>query len=413
MLRCLTGSMQKNVYKSITHLIIDEVHEREKVTDFLLIAIRDAIKENKHLKVILMSATLDSQLFCSYFDNCPVINVPGRMFDVDIKYLDDVLMETGYKSKRMDMYMTENKPPKIFRSTQNATLTSNANNAIGNKKISNEFFSDDMKIKYIFLKFVCLFCIAKTHSISEEDIQFYDECFADCMEQTDDMSFEQIFCLITDENMPVEYLHSVKKRTALGIAAEKGFTDVVIKLLNHNADPNFVDPHGKTALDYAKESEQDECFVAMQQALSLDRTKIVENVNDEAISNALKQYTLTAYQLSSSNEIDHDLLYHVISFNHKSMPTDGSILIFLPGYDDIMKQKEMIQQQFQTNNYQLFVLHSGVNSSNTTEQFRVFESMPMGIRKIILSTNIAETSLTINDVVCLKNLENKSFTSQT
>lgn len=99
-------------------MIIDEVHEREKVTDFLLIAIRDAIQVNKKLKVILMSATIDSELFSSYFDNCPVINVPGRMFDVEIMHLGDVLMETGYKSNKMTVYMSENQAPKILRASQ-------------------------------------------------------------------------------------------------------------------------------------------------------------------------------------------------------------------------------------------------------------------------------------------------------
>lgn len=112
----MTGCEQEEVYKNITHLIIDEVHEREKVTDFLLIAIRDAVQVNKHLKVILMSATLDSELFSSYFGNCPVINVPGRTFDVEIKHLDHILMETSYKSKKMEIYMAENHPPKIFSS---------------------------------------------------------------------------------------------------------------------------------------------------------------------------------------------------------------------------------------------------------------------------------------------------------
>ncbi|XP_031621924.1 DExH-box ATP-dependent RNA helicase DExH1-like [Contarinia nasturtii] len=78
LLRYLIGS-KKLVFKSITHLILDEVHEREKVTDFLMIFIRDVLKSNPHMKVILMSATLDSDIFCQYFGNCPVINVPGNV----------------------------------------------------------------------------------------------------------------------------------------------------------------------------------------------------------------------------------------------------------------------------------------------------------------------------------------------
>lgn len=115
LLRCLTGSKNDEVYKSLTHLILDEVHEREKITDFLLIAIKDAIAINPNLKVILMSATLDSKMFSEYFFECPVINVPGRTFDVDVNYLGEILMMTGYKTKHMRAYMTENKGPKVLR----------------------------------------------------------------------------------------------------------------------------------------------------------------------------------------------------------------------------------------------------------------------------------------------------------
>ena len=38
----------------------------------------------KPLKLVITSATLDGQKFSSYFDNCPVFNVPGRTFDVQI-----------------------------------------------------------------------------------------------------------------------------------------------------------------------------------------------------------------------------------------------------------------------------------------------------------------------------------------
>lgn len=209
--------------------------------------------------------------------------------------------------------------------------------------------------------------------------------------------------------MPVNHMHSQKMRTALSIAAEKGYGDMVTRLLELGADPNFVDPHGMTALDYAEANEREECceilmhhqnvVVAPTQAvaaMTLDR-------GGEARTNALQQFTLTAYQMTGFNEIDHELLQHVISYIHMEKPTDGSILVFLPGYEDIMTQKEMIENRFQVNNYQLFVLHSGVNGTNSTEQTRVFDRMPQGIRKIILSTNIAETSLTINDVVCHRN----------
>ena len=81
------------------------------------------------------------------------------------------------------------------------------------------------------------------------------------------------------------------------------------------------------------------------------------------------------------------------------MPT-GSILIFLPGYDDIVTMKEKINSEDKKMNqglrYNLFVLHSNMQ---TCDQKKVFKPSPQGTRKIILSTNISETSITIDDVV--------------
>lgn len=220
----------------------------------------------------------------------------------------------------------------------------------------------------------------------------------------DDASFEQIFCLITDENMPVDYMHSTKSRTALGIAAEKGFLNVLTKLLSFGANPTFKDAHGKCALDYAEENEQEECSELLayyENVAPITAATIAENDTD-AENKAWLQFTQLAYQINHMKRegIDHDLLNHVIYHIHTEKSTDGSILVFLPGYEDIMDQKEKIENRLSNmQNYQLFVLHSGVNGTSNAEQSRVFDRMPKGIRKIILSTNIAETSLTINDVV--------------
>jgi ATP-dependent RNA helicase DHX57 len=51
----------------ISHVIIDEVHERSLDTDFLLVLLRDVLRKRKDLKLILMSATLDAGVFEDYF----------------------------------------------------------------------------------------------------------------------------------------------------------------------------------------------------------------------------------------------------------------------------------------------------------------------------------------------------------
>lgn len=99
------GSHGQDIYKNITHLILDEVHERERITDFVMIAIKNALHCNPHLKVVLMSATLNCDQFSEYFNKCPVINVPGRLFNVIELFLEDVLLKTLYKTKEMENYM--------------------------------------------------------------------------------------------------------------------------------------------------------------------------------------------------------------------------------------------------------------------------------------------------------------------
>ena len=59
--------------------------------------LRDALQKNPKLKLILMSATLDSELFLSYFEKSCHIQVPGRMFPVDEVYLEDILLQVDYK----------------------------------------------------------------------------------------------------------------------------------------------------------------------------------------------------------------------------------------------------------------------------------------------------------------------------
>jgi len=56
-------------------LVIDEVHERHLFTDFIMGIIKCLITQRKDLKVILMSATINIELFSNYFDHCPVVKV--------------------------------------------------------------------------------------------------------------------------------------------------------------------------------------------------------------------------------------------------------------------------------------------------------------------------------------------------
>jgi ATP-dependent RNA helicase DHX57 len=81
----------------ITHIVIDEVHERNLDGDVLMALLKQCLDTTPHLRVVLMSATLDADRFASYWGkNTPRMHIPGRTFPVDDYFLEDVLMLTGY-----------------------------------------------------------------------------------------------------------------------------------------------------------------------------------------------------------------------------------------------------------------------------------------------------------------------------
>ena len=48
-------------------------------------------------RVILMSATLNAEKISNYFDGCPILQVPGRTFPVEVRYLEDAIELTQWK----------------------------------------------------------------------------------------------------------------------------------------------------------------------------------------------------------------------------------------------------------------------------------------------------------------------------
>ncbi|KAM4809399.1 ATP-dependent RNA helicase DHX29 isoform 2-T2 [Rhinophrynus dorsalis] len=270
LLYCTTGILlrklqEDSLLKNISHIIVDEVHERTVQSDFLLIILREILRKRSDLHLVLMSATVDSEKFSSYFTHCPIIRISGRTFPVEVFHLEDVVEETGFVLEQDSEYCQ-----KFLEEEEEVTLTVTSRGG-GSKKYQE---------------------IIPAQSGAGPDLNPYYQRYS--------------------------------KRTQHAVL--------------------YMNP-SKINLD-----------LILELLVFLDRSPQYRNV-------------------------------------------EGAVLIFLPGLADIQQLYDLLSSDKRFHDrrrYKLIALHSILSSQDQAEAFIL---PPAGTRKIVLATNIAETGITIPDVV--------------
>lgn len=349
----------KRALSNITHVIVDEIHERDKFSDFLMIVLREGLQRNPHLKLILMSATLKTEVFAKYFPNVCTVSIPGRTYTIQELFLDEILLLTQYESRGMSMLKEQRgrgEAPEMSTESRDATM--------------------------INLNSLC---------ISGEFDEEMDDAISKCVTEGLEEHFDHLIQLIVSEEANVNYQHSETGCTGLMAAAMHGNLGVLEKLLCLGADVRMTCSKNRNACDWAEHCSKFEVLEFLRE-LSCQESGLVM----EAKYRHPAQSLLSDYDKTISDElIDFDLIIHVIKYIHGTNKP-GSILVFLPGYDDIMLcQEHLLASGLRNSEIAIFLLHG---SMQIGAQHDVFNTIP-GKRKIILSTNVAETSITIDDVV--------------
>ncbi|XP_032685966.1 probable ATP-dependent RNA helicase DHX34 [Odontomachus brunneus] len=101
LLRQVSGESAVSAYDVV---VLDEVHERHLHGDFLLGIMKCIIYQNPNLKLVLMSATINIELFNNYFakENVKTIEVPGRLYPIQLMYRPVTIEDIKYKNDRFN-----------------------------------------------------------------------------------------------------------------------------------------------------------------------------------------------------------------------------------------------------------------------------------------------------------------------
>ncbi|XP_022931521.1 DExH-box ATP-dependent RNA helicase DExH6-like isoform X1 [Cucurbita moschata] len=328
---------RKKVLSNLTHIIVDEVHERDCCTDFILTILRSLLPSYPHLRLILMSATISAKRFSRYFGVCPIIDVPGITFPVKNFYLEDVL----------------------------SIVKSQKENHLDDKIMG---VSDEVR------------------ELTEEDKLALDEAIHTAWLNDE---FDPLLELVAKpgSSQIFNYQHSVTGLTPLMVLAGKGRVSDVCMLLSFGAICELRAKDGTTALELAERGDQKETAKAIREHL------------ESSISNSKEEQRLIdTYLEKNSNSVDITLLEQLLEKICRDSK-EGAILVCLPGWNEICKTLDRLSDNplfKDASNFLIIPVHSTLPYKM---QKKVFSQPPPGCRKIILSSNIAETAITIDDVV--------------
>jgi len=295
LLFCTTGILLRRLLSDPTlagtsHVVLDEVHERSIESDLLLLLLRDVLASGKNpeLKVVLMSATADADLFANYFDQvlCRKNSKSSKSMSSGGQQRSVILSIPGFTHPVVDMFLED------------------ALEATG-------------------------FMVGKTSKWAKKTTGKKDDKDAD------------------------------------------------------EEESNGAQSGGST---YSSET--------MHSLRNIDESLVNYDLIEALVSHVAANSSLGGSSSSSSGN----------SGKQKSNNKEANaILIFAPGADEISRIVRALENSphlaaAAPGGIRALPLHGGLPPSHQT---RVFERPPPGVLKIVVSTNVAETSITIDDVVCV------------
>jgi ATP-dependent RNA helicase DHX36 len=324
-----------------THIIIDEAHERDRYTEFLFIILRNLIQNPSSLprrtpKLILMSATMHIEQLSGYFGDIPHVHIGSSRFPVEEFYLEHILRFTDFRPRPSSSNGTKSLQPKEVQKR---------------KTFRCPICNSSSKIFYSAVEL-------GTHVALCNGL---DNDPNPTLAQPVDDGIQQQECGRSDE---------VEEEEAEEEVAEE---EVVDDDLDESDDPLIV-------------ADGESTFAQAASRLTLSHS------DDELIAHYQRTWDDSLVDL----DLIHSLLKYI--FRSEFSKDHGVVLVFLPGWDDISRLKSLLLSDDHFRNpsqFRVLTLHSGISKQDQRE---IFQPVPHNVFKIVLSTNLAETSVTIDNV---------------
>ena len=205
-LRYLMSGKPEEILGNITHVLIDEAHERAKENDFLLTSIKENINANPNLKIIIMSATMNTAVFSDYFGGSETISIATKQFEVEEVYLEEILKTVNFRNRRVDELDEMFKSGKLVAASQSAYV--NEENT------------------------------QPTETLDVETVEYLNEILESLSSsESPETELNQFMYLVQAENVPVNFRHEKTNMTALMIAVGRGLVSSADELMKLDADP--------------------------------------------------------------------------------------------------------------------------------------------------------------------------------
>ena len=348
--------------EEFSHVIIDEAHERDRFTEFLLIVLRTVCAKRNSLKLLLMSATMQTTKLSSYFGNVPHIHIGGSVFPVQEFFLEHVLRFTDYVGQMP------------------------SSGAHGNGENSNNALAAYMRSCQ---EYICSLCRSGPFKSPEE---LGTHC-ALCNGQ------QQMLVHGTSKgyNGVRKYTSAEELVRMLTAAAVTGQSKIVNGSKNATGPParqivskSLKDEVKGSDVSGGEESEDNDVWtdVGDDEVSSDDddddveedgdgenggeTSQAVQSVNVEQSSIGIveddsdgTEALLKQYQYAfDDTQNDHNLIMSLLTYIFESeYCKEGSVLVFLPGWDDISRLHRLLTSHPHFGNSRVFKiiqLHSGI-----------------------------------------------------